>query len=361
MGVFSFFQTGVDTRLPEIFPIPIQQSLFVSIDVQNIFKRILTDVLERTQGVPDKKQNLLWDSCVKDQSQDGLITMIAKAMTDMSDLYLVYVPAVEVIRKATSQEESQIRADYAKQAKSSVGVYISFKKYSLSEMVKFYSSLEYCTVGGLYKSQSLSHAIQIKVAQLRASIGNGDSERAITDAKAIAEGLKGGASVMLDEKDLIETAKPDMTATQSTMEFIAHKQSFYLGLPASWILGESKSGLGDSGQKDSKAIDRGLKPYFFSIIKPVLDNIFGINVDFKSEDNENISVANETIKTFELTSDELVSRENKLKIINKLYSLPEDAKGDPPPKVDPNAVNDSKVPGQNPTARPGQTSQPPPQ
>lgn len=354
MGVFSFFQTGSDTRLPEIYPIPIAQSLFVSIDVQNIFKRILTDVLERTHGVPEKKQNLLWDSCVKDTTQDGLISLISKAMTDMNDLYLVYVPAVEVIRKATAIEERQIIEDYAKQAKSSVGVFISFKKYTLAEMVKFYSALEYSSVGGLYKSQSLSHAIQIKVAQLRASIGNGDSERAIIDAKAMAEGLKDGASVMLDKDDLIETAKPDVTATQATMEFIAHKQSFYLGLPASWILGESKSGLGDSGAKDAKAIDRGLKPYFYSIIKPVLDSIFGINVSFKSEDNENITVANETIKTFELTSDELVSRENKLKIINKLYSLPEDSKGDPPPKVEPNVGPNGPVPGQNQTSRPGQ-------
>jgi hypothetical protein len=355
MGVFSFFQTGVDTRLPEIYPIPIAQSLFVAIDVQNIFKRILIDVLERTQGVPEKKKNLLWDSCVKDQSQDGLISMIAKAMTDMNDLYLVYVPAVEVVRKATATEERQIREDYVTQARSNVGVYISFKKYSVSEMVKFYSALEYSSVGGLYKSQSLSHAIQIKVNQLRASIGNGDSERAVTDAKAIAEGLKDGASVMLDKDDLIETAKPDLTATQSTMEFIAHKQSFYLGLPKSWILGESKSGLGDSGNKDAKAIDRGLKPYFFSILKPVLDSIFAINVDFKSEDNENISVANETHKTFELTSEDYVSKENKLKILNKLYSLPENAKGDPPPKVDP-LVNNAPLPGQNQAPRTGQAN-----
>ncbi len=107
MGVFSFFSNNADTTLPEIFPIPIAQSQFVSIDVQNIFKRILIDVLERTQGVPEAKQNLLWDSCVKDQSQDGLITMIAKAMTDMSDLYLVF--KADVIRKATSQEEQEIK------------------------------------------------------------------------------------------------------------------------------------------------------------------------------------------------------------------------------------------------------------
>lgn len=358
MGVFSFFQSTISTRLPEIYPIPIAQAQFVSIDVQNIFKRILIDVLERTNGVPEDKQNLLWDSCVKDQSQDGIISLIAKAMTDMSDLYLVY--KADVIRKADSKEEYQIKLDYEKMASSKVGVYISFKKYTLSEMIKFYSSLEYCSVGGLYKSQNLSHAIQIKVAQLRASLGNADAERAVNDAIQIADGLKAGSSVMLDKDDVIDTAKPDLTATQSTMEFIAHKQSFYLGLPASWILGSQTKGLGDTGQADAKAIDRGLKPYFYSIIKPVLDSIFDIKVDFKSEDNENIGVANETIKTFEITSDELVSRDNKLKIINKLYGLPEDAEGDPPPKVDP---NQTVPPGQaaKPTPNPGQAAKQPPQ
>lgn len=346
MGVFSFFTNNADTTLPEIYPIPIAQSLFVSIDVQNIYSRILTDVLERTQGVPDKKQNLLWDSCVKDQNQDGLLTMLAKAMTDMSDLYLVYNEGVGVIRKATSTEEAQIREDYAKKAESAIGTYISFKKYTRTEMIKFYSALEYCSVGGLYKSQNLSHAIQLKMSQLRASIGNGDAERAIADAKLIAEGLKSGKSVMLDKDDIIDTAKPELTATQATMEFIANKHSFYLGLPASWVLGDSKSGgIGDNGSKDAKAIDRGLKPYFFSIVKPVLDKLFGIKVDFKSQDNEDISVANETLKTFELTSNELISKDNKLKITNKLYSLPENAKGDEPEKVIVDPLAKPPIPG----------------
>lgn len=346
MSFFSFLGIGSsDTTLPDLFPIPIAEKIFVQIDVQNIYTRILTDVMERTQGLPEDKQKLLWDSCTKDQSTDGVITMLAKAMTDQKELFIVFKN--DVVREANQEEREQIKADYEARAESKVGVYVTFKKYAKSDMIKFYSALEYCSVGGLYKQQNLSHAIQIRVAQLRASLGNADSERAIIDAKAIAEGLKSGRSVMTDKDDVIETARPDLTAIEKTMEFIEKQKSFYLGLPASWVSGQLKAALGDTGQADAKAIDRGLKPYFFSVMKPVIDSLFGLSVEFKPEDNENIGVANDTLTTFEATSDGFVSAENKTKILNKLYSLPANSKGDPVPEVDPNAVNNEIVPGKN--------------
>jgi len=345
--------TYANNELPEIFPLAIREIDFVRTDVKNIFSRILTDVLERTTGIPEKQQSVLWDNCVASESTDGLVSMLAMAMSDKKDLFLVYKKELGLIRRADSQEEIKIRDDYKKQGKSSVGVFVSFKNYTRSDMVKLYSALEFCAVGGLHKSMNLSKAIQLKLTDLRASVGLSDSADVKTQAIAIAEGLKKGCDVMLDAKDTLETAKPDLTATNSAMEFIAKKQSFYLGMPASYITGEAAKGLGDSGLGEAKAIERGLKNYYFSVIKPVVEVVFSVTTQFKSEDFDQITSSLETLKTFELTSDEYLSKENKQIIVNKMFGLPEDEVGDEPVEVitsDPLADPTKKVPEADPVS-----------
>ena len=182
---------------------------------------------------------------------------------------------------------------------------------------------------------NLSKAIQLKISDLRASVGNVDAADINSQAQSLAKGLGNGKDVLLDAKDSIDTSKPDLTATNSSMEFIAQKRSFYLGMPASWITGLSPKGLGDSGEATAKDVERGLKNYYFAIIKPVIETIFGVKTTFKTEDFFGLSVALETLKTFEVTSDELMSSDNKRVFINKLFGLPDDAKGDKPEKIEP--------------------------
>lgn len=329
--MFGFTRTSyANNELPNIYPMSIQESDFVDTDVRNIYARILTDVLERTQGVPEKSQNLLWDNCVASESSDGLVTLLSKAMTNKRELFLVYERALSLIRKATSDEEILIRGDYKKSGKSPRGIYITFKNYHRTDMVRLYSALEYSTVCSLSKQMKLSSAIQLKFTDLRKSTGLIDSKDVVDQAKLIASGLSLGRDVMLDEKDALETAKPDLTATNSAVDFIVNKQAFYLGMPATYITGESAKGLGDSGQGEAKAVDRGLKNYYFSVIKPVIEEIFGVTTTFKSEDFSQVASSLEALKTFELTSDELLSQDNKRIIINKMFGLPEDEEGDEP-------------------------------
>lgn len=318
-------------ELPDIFPLGIDKGIFVQTDVEFIYARILTDVLERTQGVPSEFEYLMWDNCVANESPDGLVTLLSKAMTNRRELFVVFDPGLPIIRKATYQEEQQIRADYAKQNKSSIGVYISFKNFKQADMVRLYSALEYCTVGGLNKLMNLSNTVQVKVSDLRASVSALDSPEASVQGLNLATALSRGQNIMLDAKDEIVTATPNVESTKSSMEFINQKRSFYLGMPATYITGESSKGLGDTGQGDAKAIERGLKNYYFSVIKPVIEAIFqGAKTSFKSDDFQQISSSLETLKTFELTSDEYLSKENKQIIVNKMFGLPEDEVGDEP-------------------------------
>lgn len=333
---FSFL--GRDTNpaeLPNIYPIPILQKDFVGIDVQNIFSRILTDTFERTHGIPEDEKMLIWDSCMASDVSDGLVTMLAKAMSEKQDLFIVYIKSLKLIRKATAEETSLIREGYKKKAEpvkvdGGVGIFVTFRNFKKADMVKFYSALEWCSVGGLWKQANLSQAIQLKFKDMRGSISASDAPSAKAQAEQIAKNLASSKDVAIDGEDTIETAKPDVSATNSSLEMIQKKQALYLGMPASYLSGEGSTGLSDSGKSDQKAVDRGLKNYFFSIVKPVSDGIFGIKAEFKAEDSEGISSALEVLKVMDTTSNEFLNQENKTKVVNKAFGLDEDEVGDEP-------------------------------
>lgn len=329
---FKFFGDPKTTELRECFPMEILQGTFIKTDVATIYTRILVDVLERTQGISADNQALLWDNCLASESAKGLVTFIAEAMAEKASLFLVYDQAVKVIRKATSTEQATIKDDYAKAGESSVGVYINFSKYDRTDMVKFYSGLEYSTVASLYKQMNVSKAIQFKMNDLRASVGLAAASPATSQAVAMSTALGQGRNLLMDGKDMIEMAKPDLTSTNSAMDFIAQKRSFYLGLPASYWTGIASKGIGDTGQGDARKVSEGLKSYFYSIVKPCVEAIFGNVVTFEDSDYDNIASANETLKTFELTSEVYISAENKRLILNRQFGLPEDSEGDAPVK-----------------------------
>lgn len=332
-------------ELPNLFPLPIADTEFIKIDVTNVYIKILTDVVERSDGISDDLQAVFWDNCLAGDTSHGLVHKLARAMYEKAEIFLVYDKATKVLRKATGGEEATIRADYQKQAESKVGVYISFAKYHRTDMVRLYSMLEYLTVAALNKSMNISKAVQFKIDGLRANVGLVDASVAKAQAQSIANALKKGNDVLMDGKDIVDTVKPDLTATNASMEFLNGKKAGYLNMPCSYIDGELNGGLGDSGQADARAIERGLKSYFVSIMKPVCKALFGIDIDFKSEDYDQIEAALDTIKTFELMSEELMTKDNQRQIVNKLFGLDPDTEGGPP--ADPVIPNPGIQIGQN--------------
>ena len=336
-------------ELPSIFPLPVPQNEFISTDVTTIYSKILTDVLERTHGLKEELVPLLWDNCVKSNKSDGLVTLIAKAMADKADLYLVWESAVGVVRTATTAEQEKIRADYEKSAKSSTGVYLTFKNFRKSDMVKLYSSLEYSTIMALNRTMNVSAAVQLKFAKLREAVGLVDSAKVESQGQEIADALADQRPIMMDAGDSVETTTPDLTAIEKSISFVAAKHAFYLGMPASYITGEQTGGIGSTGEADMRAVERGLKSYYFSVVKPVLEAIFGAKTSYKSQDTRNIQSGIDVLKIFAMVDEEILSLENKTKIINKIFDLPENAKGDPAKKPDPALV--PPVAGPNPPPR----------
>ena len=338
----------VSDELPAIFPIAITKENFVRIDVEHIYSKILTDVVERTSGLNDDQVQLLWDNCLMSNNREGLITMLSKAMAQKKELFLVYEKALKVVRIATGEEQAQIKADYAKSAESKIGLYVSFKNLTKSDMVALYSALDFSNVASLNKTMNLASAIQFKMNDLRAGVGLTDSTEVKSQAKSIATALGKGLDVLTDAKDIIETMKPDLTAIKESIELVDSKRSWYLGLPKSYISGDQTSGLNADGQADQKAVERGLKAYYFSVIKPVLEALFTTKLTYKSQDFRQIDQALNAMKTFDLTSADYLTWENKKKVVEGLLDIEaSENQIDEPPPPEPMAPTD---PNQKPGA-----------
>lgn len=308
-------------EMPTLFAMPVKQADFVDTEVRFIYAKILTDVLERTTGIQPKMQSVLWDSCLQSDTSDGLVTHLSRAMSKKKDLFLVYKPELGTLRQADQTERVQILDDYKLKGESNVGVALSFKNFDRSDMVEFFSTLEFLSLASLFKSANLSKAIQIKIKNLRASVSSGDSVAARTQAQAIAKALMEGKDVLVDGDDVITTTSPDVSPVKEAVSFLDGKRSFYLGMPMSYVNGILAKGLGDSGDADARAVERGLKAYYFSVIKPAVEKLFGITTEFKVEQFANVEAALEVLKTWELIGDEYISPENKLLVVNRILGV----------------------------------------
>lgn len=327
MNILDFFRRSLSSgnaytnELPEIYPLSLQADVFVKADMLATYVKILTDTVDRTHGIPEEDQHILWDNCVQSESTEGLVTLLATAMVNKSDLYLVYKSGV--LRKATNEEQQRILADYKKSAESKEGVYVSFKNYKRTDMLLIYSGLEYAVLASLHKTVNVSKAVQIKISDLRKSVSLADATIALAQAQQIANALRAGMDVAVDKNDEITTATPNIEPTEKAIAFLDAKRAFILGLPLAYISGLQTGGIGSTGEADMRAVERGLKQYFVSIIQPVLNALLDVEVTFRSQDFRQLESGLEALKTFDLVSDEYLSKQSKQEILQRVFELDE--------------------------------------
>lgn len=324
MSVFNFlFPTGVKTTefgLGEIFPLTlINQNDFVRQDVLSTLKKILRDTLAKTHGLSEEQSAAMNDSCVQTEAPKGLVTLLAEAMLDQQEIFIVYKK--KVVRLADNEEKTQILADYKAKASSSVGIYVSFKNYDAARRLKLYSALEYLSTCSIFAQSNLSKSLQVKISSLRASISLADSEVAKTQASEIARSLKAGEATLLDKLDEIVVPTVDTSATEKALDFTNMKRAEILGMPVVWLEGATTNGMNASGEADERAVERGLMYYFDWIIQPICFALFAAKVTFKTQDFRLVESALNALRTFDLTSDSLLPRKAKLDIVARMFNI----------------------------------------
>lgn len=326
---FSWGSASIQSdEIPDIFPMSVTKNEFVEADLKHMFSKILTDVAERTHGLSDDQMFLLWDNCVKSSKSYGLISMLANAMTNKRDLFLVYDKAIQVVREADDKEKAVIEADYKKSASSTTGIFVSFSNYRKSDLIRIFSALEYCAIASLNKSMNVAAALQIQISDLRSSVSLSDSSVSKAQAREMAVFLGKGKNIVMDAKDKVVTGSPDMEPLNASVEFMNQKRAWYLGLPASYISGIRTKSMSDTGEGDQKAVERGLKNYFFSIMKPVLESLFGGKVTYKSQDFRQIDQALEAMKTFTIVDPAVFPVARQQLLLNQLLDFDTDGGSD---------------------------------
>ncbi len=341
-GVFggAGLASGGNSEIPSIYTLGIASVDFIRADVLATYRRILTDTCERTHGLKDEQWRLLWDSCVQSDSSLGLVSLIAMAMSYKSEIFIVYKPSVNVLRVATQSEQQQIMIDYKDKGTSPVGVWISFKNYCRTDLLNIYSEMEYCVISSLFKTVNLAKAVQLKMNELRSSVSLADASITIEQGKSIASALRSGKDIMIDAKDIVTTTTPDVGPTEKAIAFLDAKRAFHLCLPMAYISGLQSAGIGSTGDADARAIDRGLKQYFASIIQPVFEAVFGVDVEFRPEDNGQIESGLDVLKIFDLVSDQYLSAETKREIAARAFDVDPEVEQQ---RIDAEAANAAKV------------------
>ena len=87
-----------------------------------------------------------------------------------------------------------------------------------------------------------------------------------------------------------------------------------------------------------RAVERGLKQYFLTVVQPVLLAVFDDETEFKSLDFRQMMSALETLKTFDLVSDEYLSVQAKRAILARMFELDEEEEAEALDAVDANDV-----------------------
>lgn len=324
MGLADYFSFGSKVThcdIPTLWSMQLKSALYAEIQLRTMFGRILSEVITRSHTIPDDFRHLIRDS-MEGEGHQGLIEHIVCAMANQTALVLKYEAGI--LHVPEYGDKSRIMDEWKKGVKPKNTLMLSFKNYHKTTILRQYLHHKYLLLCTQNKALNLSSAVQIKIDLLRQSVGMKDGDVAGEQAIKIANALLDGSPVLIDSKDAIELLAPDTSPLKEVAEDIQSEISLILGLPIAWIAGKQKVGLGDSGDADSRAIERGLEPYFWESIHPAFKLLFDITLKFKSERIENISLGLQALQTFTLSGDRLLSSENQARILSMLFDVEQD-------------------------------------
>ena len=214
--------------------------------------------------------------------QNGTIPLVAKAMTQMRKIYLVYRESAGLVRVATLEEQQEIDKHYkdyqntvSKLNNDDRGMILDFSKYELTRLIKCYMSLLYAVLDSANTQVNLARSLQIKIDKLRENISVLTSEDAIKQANQINDALKAGNSILLSSMDEVIQTAINSESTAKAIEIFNTALASDLGLSLSFVSGALTSGMSATGDADINYEDTGIKDFWVTIWKPICVKLYG--------------------------------------------------------------------------------------
>lgn len=288
MGFF-FKNGGTPQTAEQTFIRPYKLGLdelkFINSRTQVLYEKILKRCYHKTIGLEDAEGNIassVFLSVEYGAEQNGAIPLIAKAMTQMRKVYLVYRESAGLVRVATLEEQTEINKHYKdyQNAESKLnngdrGMVLDFTKYELTRLIKCYMALLYAVLDSANTQVNLARSLQIKIDKLRENISVLTSEDAIKQANQINDALKAGNSILLSSMDEVIQTAINSESTAKAIEIFNTALASDLGLSLSFVSGALTSGMSATGDADINYEDTGIKDFWVTIWKPICVKLYG--------------------------------------------------------------------------------------
>jgi len=318
-GFFTNDQPRAETtEFDSPFALAIPREDFVRFKTVELYIKILTLCYDYCSPITKEDvEKSLFDSAEASMPQHGLISRLAWAMMEKSILYLVYDGGL--VRNATTKERKQIEEDYEKNGKSDVGILVNFKKFTKTDLIKFYMAQVYGVQAANNSQMGVASALQFKIKDLRKIISRKELPSVINQIKEVVKGMLKGKPVYYDSEDTTELPKVDTTASQASSDSIYAELSAFFGYPISFFNGKLTSGMSVVGDADLSMIEKGTKIFFNTIFKPVADKLYGIEVHFVSQMWRAITSYSGALIAVE--NSDLLSKYEKRMFANRLLNM----------------------------------------
>ena len=162
----------------------------------------------------------------------------------------------------------------------------------------------------------ISNSVLVKIAKLRELVAKEDAEDVIKQAKEINDAIKKGNSIIADKDDTMERLEINSQATKDALDVAFSLVSGLIKMPLSFVNGELTTGLTQTGDSDNLAIERGLKNYYYTILKPCTEKLFETKTRFSSDNTAKLKTLIGILPQLELST--LLTDEEKRAIIEDL-------------------------------------------
>lgn len=321
MKLFDKWRTrDVLTDLPAPYRLTVDEAAFLHFKVKWLYEKILKRCYALSAGLDDDKARALFDSVELGGATVGLIGLVARALTDKTELILVNDAGI--VRVAEFNEAEEIKKDYAARGRSEKGVYLNFAKYTLTDILKCYMSLIFEILKAERVNVGLAQALQVKINRMRETISTSNADDPMKQAKNIVDALKGGKSVAIDAGDVIQTTDLQTQAVKDALLMVYGMLASDLGVSLSFVCGELTSGLSVSGEANANFDESGIRDFFITVFKPIVDKLFGVSLRFKTDNWRKVREYAQILPYIE--SSALLSDEQKEQLAAELMGVGEE-------------------------------------
>lgn len=302
------------------FNLKLGEKDFVDYMVSDLYQTILTMVFDKMifpskKDLKDEITASYYDNLSVEGINKGIIKNLALGIVQNQTVFFVNASTGKdvIVRLGTTEEEQkydEAEGNIKKQVK------MDFTKFNQVKLLKLFYQMIYWIIRATNTNVKISNAVLVKIARLRELVAKEDADDVVKQAKEINDAIKSGNSIIADKDDTMERLEIKSQSTKEALDVVFSLISGLVKMPLSFVNGELTTGLTQTGDSDNLAIERGLKNYYYTILKPCSEKLFDAKSSFVSDNTARLKTLIGILPQLELS--EILTDEEKRLIVENL-------------------------------------------